>query len=62
MSFGEAVQLGAPLVLFLGGSAGHIIICIFSHNWWYGSALSRQAMDVVQYVHAMSALAGPAAL
>jgi predicted MPP superfamily phosphohydrolase len=61
MSAGEAVQFGVLLTLFLSAAAGHIILCTFSHNWWYGSALNRHAMDVVQYFHGLVALAGPIA-
>src|SRR5207248_2499970 len=43
-------------------SVGHGILCIFSHNWWYGSALNRHAMDVMQYLHALVAVAGPIAI
>jgi hypothetical protein len=45
--------------LFLGASLGHLILCIFSHNWWYGSALGRRAMDGVQWLHGLAVLAGP---
>jgi hypothetical protein len=61
MSAGEAIQLGLTFALFASASAGHVILCTFSHNWWYGSALNRGAMDVVQYLHALIAVACPVA-
>jgi predicted MPP superfamily phosphohydrolase len=59
MFSGAIVQFGAVAGLFLGASLGHLMVCIYSHNWWYGSALGRRAMDVVQGFHALAILAGP---
>jgi predicted MPP superfamily phosphohydrolase len=59
MSSGEMVHLGAVAGLFLGASLGHLILCVYSHNWWYGSALGRKAMDGVQWLHGLAVLAGP---
>src|SRR5437660_3380206 len=59
MSSAEIVHVGAIVGLFAGASLGHLIICVYSHNWWYGSALGRRAMDGVQWMHGLAVLAGP---
>jgi predicted MPP superfamily phosphohydrolase len=47
------------VLLFLTAVAGHAILVIASHNWWYGGSLSRRATDSIQAAHALLLLAGP---
>src|SRR5579885_1660308 len=49
------------VLLFALASAGHAILVIASHNWWYGSGLHRRAVDALQALHALLMLAGPVA-
>jgi predicted MPP superfamily phosphohydrolase len=50
------------LALFLAAVAGHAVLVIRSHNYWYGSGLGRLAVDILQLVHSLLMLAGPVAL
>src|SRR6516165_496146 len=49
------------IIAFLAASAGHAIVVIYSHNWWYGSGLGRRTIDAIQLAHVPLMLAGPAA-
>jgi predicted MPP superfamily phosphohydrolase len=49
------------VLLFLTAVAGHAILVIRCHNWWYGTGLGRQTIDAIQYAHAAALLAGPVA-
>ncbi len=47
-------------VLFIvGATLGHFTLTVRSHNWWYGSALTRHLTDVCQVLHGLIFLAGP---
>jgi hypothetical protein len=48
-------------LFFLGACAGHAILVIRSHNYWYGSGLGKRAIDALQMGHFLLLLAGPAA-
>jgi predicted MPP superfamily phosphohydrolase len=50
------------VALFLAAAAGHALLVFRSHNYWYGSGLSRRAVDALQLAHVPLMLAGPAAL
>ncbi|HKI35757.1 MAG TPA: metallophosphoesterase [Gemmataceae bacterium] len=52
----------AGALLFLAAVAGHAVLLIRSHNTWYGTGLGRRMIDLVQWVHAVLLLAGPAAI
>jgi predicted MPP superfamily phosphohydrolase len=47
------------LALFAGAWAGHLILMIRSHNWWYGLPLSKRHGDVAHSAHAALVLAFP---
>jgi predicted MPP superfamily phosphohydrolase len=59
MNAGEVVHFGCVAALFAGAAGGHLICCVFSHNWWYGSSLHRFTVDLIQYLHGLILLAGP---
>jgi predicted MPP superfamily phosphohydrolase len=48
-------------LLFLGSVAGHGLLVLRSHNWWYGTGLGRRTIDAIQLVHFLLLLAGPVA-
>ncbi|HXG13446.1 MAG TPA: metallophosphoesterase [Gemmataceae bacterium] len=47
-------------LLFLGAVMGHTSLVVLSHNRWYGAALPRRLTDVIQFLHGLLVLAGPA--
>jgi predicted MPP superfamily phosphohydrolase len=46
-------------LLFAAACLGHLVLVVRSHNWFYGSALHRHTVDVLQVLHGLLVLAGP---
>jgi len=46
------------IIAFLVASAGHAVLVFRSHNWWYGTGLSRRTIDVIKQGHVLLMLAG----
>src|SRR5687768_16945424 len=59
MSF---VDAALPPFLFAAASVGHACLMVRSHNGWYGSFLGKRTVDVIQVLHGLLTLAGPAFL
>jgi uncharacterized protein len=59
MNAGDVAPFVCMAALFAGATGGHLILCILGHNWWYGSALHRLTVDIMQYLHGLAFLAGP---
>jgi predicted MPP superfamily phosphohydrolase len=57
-----ALPVGASEVLFALACVGHLCLVLASHNRWYGSALHKRAVDVIQALHAVVFFGGPVAL
>jgi predicted MPP superfamily phosphohydrolase len=56
------LPIGASAMLFAVTCVGHLCIILASHNRWYGSALHKRAVDVIQGLHAMVLFGGPLAV
>src|SRR5438477_13007 len=50
------------IIQFLLASAGHGVLVIRSHNWWYGTGLGRRTIDFIQLAHGLLFVAGPVSL
>lgn len=48
------------VLLFFVAFVGHAVLVFRSHNWWYGTALGRTTIDMLQFQHAVILFGGPA--